>query len=195
MTRSSVDLPQPDGPMSETNSPGAMSRSMPLSATVSRPPSRVVNTLSTPRIRTTAAGVRPGRPAPAGHASTPGRPRRTMHLRDADHEEEHDPEHAGDEDRRPQLLGPGDVVLVEGRDHAPEPLRDAAGVLADDGADDAGRRGDLERGEEVRHRRRQAQLGVDPRRDAPYERISSSARGSNERRPRIIAIVTGKNVR
>ena len=26
MIRSSVDLPQPDGPMSETNSPGAMSR-------------------------------------------------------------------------------------------------------------------------------------------------------------------------
>ena len=32
-------------------------------------------------------------------------------------------------------------------------------------------------------------------RDAAYERISSIARGSNERRPRIIAIVTGKNVR
>ncbi len=30
---------------------------------------------------------------------------------------------------------------------------------------------------------------------AAYERISSSARGSGERRPRIIAIVTGKNVR
>ncbi len=53
MTRSSVDLPQPDGPMSEMNSPGRMSRSMPLSATVLAP-SRVVNTLSTPRMRTTA---------------------------------------------------------------------------------------------------------------------------------------------
>src|SRR4029078_1151381 len=30
---------------------------------------------------------------------------------------------------------------------------------------------------------------------AAYDRISSIARGSNERRPRIIAIVTGKNVR
>ena len=30
---------------------------------------------------------------------------------------------------------------------------------------------------------------------AAYERMSSSARGSGERRPRIIAIVTGKNVR
>ena len=32
-------------------------------------------------------------------------------------------------------------------------------------------------------------------RPAAYERISSSARGSGARRPRIIAIVTGKNVR
>ena len=34
MTRSSVDLPQPDGPMSEMNSPRRISRSMPLSAVV-----------------------------------------------------------------------------------------------------------------------------------------------------------------
>src|SRR5919206_3139922 len=32
-------------------------------------------------------------------------------------------------------------------------------------------------------------------RDAAYDRISSRARGSGERKPRIIAIVTGKNVR
>ena len=32
-------------------------------------------------------------------------------------------------------------------------------------------------------------------RDAAYERISSTARGSGERRPRISAMVTGKNVR
>src|SRR6188472_3294692 len=31
--------------------------------------------------------------------------------------------------------------------------------------------------------------------DAAYDRMSSSERGSGERRPRIIAIVTGKNVR
>src|SRR5919204_3214389 len=36
--RSSVDLPQPEGPISETNSPGSISRSMPVSATV--PPSK-----------------------------------------------------------------------------------------------------------------------------------------------------------
>ena len=34
MRRSSVDFPQPDGPMSETNAPRAMSMSMPSSATV-----------------------------------------------------------------------------------------------------------------------------------------------------------------
>ena len=39
MIRSRVDLPHPEGPISETNSPGAMSRSMPWSATV-RAPSR-----------------------------------------------------------------------------------------------------------------------------------------------------------
>ena len=32
MTRSSVVLPQPDGPISETNSPGAIARSISLSA-------------------------------------------------------------------------------------------------------------------------------------------------------------------
>ena len=32
MSRSSVDLPQPDGPMSETNSPWRIVRSMPSSA-------------------------------------------------------------------------------------------------------------------------------------------------------------------
>ena len=40
MIRSSVDLPQPDGPMSETNSPRAMSRSMPDRAVVTTAPSR-----------------------------------------------------------------------------------------------------------------------------------------------------------
>ena len=33
------------------------------------------------------------------------------------------------------------------------------------------------------------------RRFAAYERISSSARGSGDRRPRIMAMVTGKKVR
>src|SRR4029078_12743972 len=45
-TRSSVDLPHPDGPMSDTNSPVPTVRSMPSSATVI--PARDVNVLSTP---------------------------------------------------------------------------------------------------------------------------------------------------
>ena len=84
MTRSSVDLPQPDGPMSETNSPGAMSRSIPWSATV-RPPSRVgehlVDAADAGRRR---LAVRSWAVGSCGHASTPGRPRRTKHLRDPD---------------------------------------------------------------------------------------------------------------
>ena len=40
-----------------------------------------------------------------------------------------------------------------------------------------------------------APSGRSPSVAAAYERISSSARGSGERRPRIMAIVTGKNVR
>ncbi len=56
MTRSSVDLPQPDGPMSETNSPRRMARSMPDSAVVTTTPSRA-NVLSTPVMRTTVSAV------------------------------------------------------------------------------------------------------------------------------------------
>ncbi len=61
MMRSSVLLPQPDGPMSETNSPRRMSRSIPASAVVTTaPPVRKV--LSTSRMRTIASA--PPSPAP-----------------------------------------------------------------------------------------------------------------------------------
>src|SRR5262245_12162459 len=56
MTRSSVDLPQPEGPMRDTSSPRAISRSIPLSATV-RAPSRAANTLPTPVSRTIGPAV------------------------------------------------------------------------------------------------------------------------------------------
>ena len=56
MIRSSVDLPQPDGPISETNSPAAMSRSIPASAVVIGWSPRA-NTLSTPARRTTGWSV------------------------------------------------------------------------------------------------------------------------------------------
>ena len=52
MTRSRVDLPQPDGPISETNSPGWKSSSMFWSATV--PP--LPNVFETLRIETAGGG-------------------------------------------------------------------------------------------------------------------------------------------
>ena len=61
MARRSVDLPQPDGPMSETNSPGAMSRSTPSSARVGTP-SAPAQVFATPRRRTTGAASTPGSP-------------------------------------------------------------------------------------------------------------------------------------
>src|ERR1051326_2201163 len=42
MIRSSVDLPHPDGPISETNSPGSIARSMSRSATTSPRSKRLV---------------------------------------------------------------------------------------------------------------------------------------------------------
>ena len=82
MTRSSVDLPQPDGPMSETNSPGAMSRSMPLSATVLAPLAGREHLVDAADADDRAApgwlAAAPGAWRRLGHASTPGRPRSTM---------------------------------------------------------------------------------------------------------------------
>ena len=75
MIRSSVDLPQPDGPMSDTNWPCVMERSMPLSATVAAPP-RTGNALSRPEMRT--AGPSLARAVRRGlrcHAAAARRPR------------------------------------------------------------------------------------------------------------------------
>src|SRR5919109_216069 len=163
MTRSSVDFPQPDGPMSDTNSPRAMSRSMPDKAVVTTTPSRA-NVFSTPDRRTTVVG------APVDPASVMRSLARSSALHDrraaaqdddlgeADHAEEDDADQRRDEDRRPQLLGPGDVVLVEVDDRPAETVRDAARSLADDRPDDRRGRRDLERGEQVRQRRRQPHL-------------------------------------
>ena len=52
MSRSSVDLPQPDGPMSETNSPDPIVRSMPSSAVTADGP--VPNRLPAPAMDTTS---------------------------------------------------------------------------------------------------------------------------------------------
>ena len=51
--RSSVDLPQPEGPISDTNSPLATSRSIPCSAATAPAP----NSFETPRTDTTACVV------------------------------------------------------------------------------------------------------------------------------------------
>src|ERR671926_1352485 len=112
-----------------------------------------MNTLSTPESRTTAAtgaGVVIESSAPRARSSL-GRPRAPAQdgdLDGADHREERDPQERCGDDRGPQLLGPGDVVLVERRDDAAESLLDRASVLADDRADDARRGRDLERGEQ-----------------------------------------------
>ncbi len=55
-TRSSVDLPQPEGPMSEMNSRWPTSRSMPVSATVGSLP-LTGKTFSTPLSRTAGSVV------------------------------------------------------------------------------------------------------------------------------------------
>src|SRR5215213_9337473 len=97
MIRRSVDLPQPEGPINETNSPGWIARSMPSRATV-RPP-EVSKTLSTPATLTTGL--------PLGSLTTTsrcqGRGPATEHdeLRNPNHEEEAQPEQRRREDRGP----------------------------------------------------------------------------------------------
>ena len=54
MTRSSVVLPQPDGPMNETNSPAAICRSTLASASTA--PSAVAKVSDTPFASTASAG-------------------------------------------------------------------------------------------------------------------------------------------
>src|SRR4029077_14657565 len=98
--RSSVDLPQPEGPIRDTNSPGWTSRSIAWRALVSPPVD--VNTLSTPRNRTAAIvtpelrryGTRSGDRDMSHPGSTSGLHRLPTaehnHLRDPDHHEEQD---------------------------------------------------------------------------------------------------------
>ena len=71
------------------------------------------------------------------------------------------PERGRDEVRRPEVLRLERVVLVEVDDRAAEPVLDRRRRLADDRAHDAGSRGHLERGEEIRERGRHAQLPED----------------------------------
>src|ERR1041384_5208093 len=102
MMRSSVDLPQPDGPISDTNSPGSISRSIPCSAVVSS--NRFVTSLiSTTLMAAASAGRRVDGSVRTARddASVVSCDvlRRTPHdelLRDEDDQEEGDAERGGD---------------------------------------------------------------------------------------------------
>ena len=124
------------------------------------------------------------------------RPPHDEPLDDRDDAEEEDPEGGGDDVRRPERRGVERVVLGEVEDRAAEPVLDRRRQLADDRADDARRRGDLERREDVGQRARE--LDAPERAPLARRRRSASARacaGSVESRPRRVLIATGKNVR
>ena len=138
MSRSRVDLPQPDGPMSETNSPWRMVRSTDSSAVTAASP--VPNTLPTPVASTTGArGDRRRRPGPPSHSSpSTGRYRPRVSSRSArlTMPDEDEADERAHDDRRPQPLRPGRVVLVVVDDRAAETGGDARRLLPDDRADD-----------------------------------------------------------
>src|ERR671920_2401418 len=144
MIRSSVDLPQPDGPISEMNSRSSSSRPMPCSAVTS--PKRFVTSL----IATTLMSGDVLRCA--AHDEL---------LGDQHDQEERDPKRGRDHVRRPETGRLRRVVLAVVDDLAAEPVLDRRRQLADDRADDARSRRDLERREDVRQRGRHAQLPED----------------------------------
>jgi hypothetical protein len=119
MIRSSVDLPQPDGPIRRRT---RVPRS-PLDALESH-----------------GSSVEPLRQALDrydDHSHVLRGAADDDLLCDHDHEEEGDPEQRGDQVRRPEVLGIERVVLVEVDDEAAEALLDRRWRLADDRADDA----------------------------------------------------------
>ena len=131
---------------------------------VGAPPSRW-KTLSTPAIADdhVLVGGGRGRGGGAGHrqpSAAPGRPRRTSSSATRMRTKNEIPSSCRDEDRAPQLLRSGDVLLVEVDDRAPEAIGDAARSLADDRAHDRRGRGDLQGGEQVRQRCRKANLAI-----------------------------------
>ena len=133
-------MPQPDGPISETNSPGWSSRSMSWSAVV--PPfAKVLVTFSI----VTAAAVL------IRHVLRGGADDEALGQDDG--AEEEDPERGGDDVRRPQRGRVERVVLVEVDDRASEAVLDRGWELADDRTDDARGRRDLQRREDVGQRR------------------------------------------
>src|SRR5438093_12070409 len=96
MSRRRVDFPHPDGPMSETNAPAGISRSMPSSATVRLSP--VPNVFPTPRTDTTLSLI-------AGCASFDhsGATAEQHALREEDERERPDSHERRHDDRGPEL--------------------------------------------------------------------------------------------
>src|SRR5215207_9890413 len=151
MSRSNVDLPQPDGPIRETNSPPPMERSMSSSART--PPARSPNVLPTPARRT--AGVEPtagveaaagSREAGEGLGSVTGAPfvvvesgagRRPVAIPgdeafcQADEADEPEAQDRAHDDRRPQAFRSGRVVLVVVEEGGSQPIGDPGWQLAD----------------------------------------------------------------
>src|SRR2546423_10270433 len=118
MSRRRVDLPHPEGPISETNAPLGISRSIRCNAGVLSSPAP--KTLSTPRTRTTESVMcLMTRRAPAGRQPRPPAPAR----RSRSHDRSHD-------DRGPQLRRTGHVELVEVEDRATQAIADTRGKLA-----------------------------------------------------------------
>src|SRR5437763_6699683 len=143
-TRSSVDLPHPDGPISDTNSPGSISRSMPCSAVVS--PKRCVTSLiSTTLMADSPDGRRDDASVVSRHVLR--RAADDEPLSDQHDEEERDAERGRDHVRRPEAGRLGRVVLAVVDDLAAEAVLDRGRQLADDRADDAGCGGHFQRGE------------------------------------------------
>src|SRR5918994_2193342 len=178
MIRSSVDFPQPDGPIRETNSPSPISRSIPCTATTPPWP----NSFETPESVTTlmavaSQSIRVDRSLQTDARAKPARLeagtasgaschvlRRSADddpLDQDDDQEERDPEQRRDQVRRPQDRRRGRVVLVEVADRAAETVLDRRRELTDDRADDARCRRDLEGGEQEGQRGGKPQLPED----------------------------------
>ena len=173
ISRSSVDLPHPDGPIRLTNSPGATARSTSTSASTCR----VVPGLNTLPAFVTSTAFGPATSlmrmllAPAA-----------VRVARGDLERRHDADHRQAEHRRAEQ---GGVHLgrVAGRlpgvldDQPADAAAQAGRDLGDDDADHRRRRGQLQRRHHARHGGREAQLAH--RLAVRWRRSCASARATS----------------
>ena len=146
MRRSSVDLPHPDGPMSETNSPAATSRSTPVSATTS--PSLVGKVLPTPVALTASRhSVRSCRRLSSAVVLLSARPM------SATEPAAMSPRAIDAEGRAPRRGRVARRLAGELDEHAADAAAHADRHLGDDGADDGVRGGEAQRRQQVAARR------------------------------------------